>query len=126
MRKLPFVLLAALAAPASGCIVEGHRGHVSAGIAVAPVCDHHFLFYPAYDAYCCGDCGFWWVLDGGTWVRWESRPSHIQVGSDVVVVRVEERDPEPWVHYEDHRRRVPPGWTKDKDGGPPPGRGWKK
>jgi hypothetical protein len=117
--KLPIAVLSAvLAAACAGCIVEGHSGHVSAGVAVGTVCDHHYVFYPDYGAYCCGSCGFWWVHDGGAWVEYHSRPSHIVVTSPVVVV--EERGPSPWVHYDSHMKMAP------REHGPPPGRGWRK
>jgi hypothetical protein len=127
MRRHALVIVAVLSVAAGGCIVHGHGGHVSAGVAVGHVCDHHYLFYPDYDAYHCGSCGFWWALDGGAWIEFRTRPSHIVLSPSVVVIDVDERGPEPWVHRDSHIRKAPPGWSREKPGrGPPPGRGRDK
>ena len=119
--KTPTVILSlALAASLTGCVVHGHgrSGHVSAGVAVG--CNHHYAFYPDYDAYHCGGCGYWWTLDGGAWVEFSVRPAHIVLGPSVVVVDVDDRGPSPWRHVDSHRKQGHPGK------GPPPGRGWRK
>ncbi len=127
MANLRVVLVAALAVAATGCVVHGHRGHVSAGVAVGHVCDHHYLFYPDYDAYHCGSCGYWWALDGGAWVEFRTRPSHIHLSPAVVVIDVDERGPEPWTRVDRHRSRGrPDGDDRHPGKGPPPGRGWRK
>ena len=114
--KIPILVLSvALAAACAGCVVHGHRGHVSAGVTVASHCDHHYLYYPDHDAYHCGGCGFWWAIDGGAWVEFRTRPSHIVLSPSPVVVEVRERGPSPWCHRDNHRGK-----------GPTPGRVWKK
>jgi len=127
MRKHALVLASALAFAAGGCVVHGHPGHVSAGVSVGHVCDHHYLFYPDYDAYHCGSCGFWWTLHGGAWVEFQVRPAHIQLSPALVVIDVDERGPEPWVHRDSHLRKAPPDWKAGDPGkGPSPGRGRRK
>jgi len=117
--RIPIVFLSAvLAVACTGCVVHGHRGHVSAGVAVGVACDHSYVFYPDHGAYHCGGCGFWWAHDGGAWIEYRSRPSHIHVSSSYVVV--EERGPSPWAHYHSHVKKAPRG------NGPPPGRGRRK
>lgn len=130
MQKL-WIAVAAVATAVGlpGCVVHTHghgHGHSSAAVGVAH-CDHHYSFYPDYHAYHCGGCGWWWAFNGSAWVEHKSRPSHVHVTPQVVVIKVAERGPEPWKHHANHMKKVPPGWKTDKPGkGPPPGRGWKK
>jgi hypothetical protein len=125
MTSLRVFLVAALAVAATGCVIHGHgRTHVSAGVEVGHV--HHYGFYPDYDAYHCGGCGFWWVIDGGAWVEFRTRPSHIHLSPALVVIDVDD-GPEPWVHVDRHRARGRPDRDDGHPGkGPPSGRGWKK
>jgi hypothetical protein len=127
MRTLSVLLAAALLPLAAGCIIE-ERGHYHGSAGVAVVCDHHFVYFPDWCAYRCTHCDEWWVLETGSWTRCASRPARFSLGVEVAFVDVDEHGPEPFVRFEEHRRRYPPGWKGDRDDdkGPPPGRGWRK
>lgn len=92
------------------------RTTVVAGPGPGPVVVYHYWYYPAWGVYYDYETHVYFYQEGPRWVRVAHLPPRFHGRGHYVVVDGE-RD-RPWVRYEEHRAKYPPG-PRPKPGPPP-------
>lgn len=70
-----------------------------------------YLFFPDCPAYYDTDRGVYFYLEGDNWVVSVSLPDRLSLKAGTQVVLEIETD-KPYLYYEDHKRKYPPGHSK--------------
>jgi hypothetical protein len=74
---------------------------------------YNYRYYPASSVYYDMDRGLYFYLEGPDWQISASLPHAIQVGLGDHVVLEMEAD-KPYIHYDEHKHKYPPGQFKNK------------
>lgn len=121
---LLWALLIPLALLMTSCLYRG-RAVVVVGDGPGPeVVLYHYWYYPAWGIYYDHDANVYFYQDGPVWRRVVTLPPRYGELGDHVVVE-SERD-RPWVRYQNHRAKYPPGeWEKEMREDGDHGRGHK-
>ena len=75
---------------------------------------YKYRYYPASSVYYDMDRGLYFYLEGPDWQISASLPHAIQVGLGDHVVLEMEAD-KPYIHYDEHKHKYPPGQFKNKN-----------
>ena len=74
---------------------------------------HHYRYYPSCSVYYDDYRKLYFYLEGPNWQIAASLPHSIQLGSGGFV-SIEMDSDRPYIHYDEHKRKYPPGQHKKK------------